>query len=81
MVDVEWSNSQSEDQHCLNIVIGDMDSEVPDNGLFGTQLPSPGVEYGAKAPECRTVWHSECCAVLLSAEPCGAGCAVLFFGA
>ena len=36
---------------------------------------------GAKAPECRTVWHSQCCAVLLSTEPCGAGSAVLFFGA
>ena len=68
--------SQSEDQHCLNIVIRDMDSEIPDYGLFGTQLPIPGVECGAKAPECRTVWHSQCCAVLLSTERCGAGSAV-----
>ena len=41
-----------------------MDSEVPDNGLFGAQLPTPGTECGAKAPECRTVWHSQCCAAL-----------------
>ena len=50
-----WCKSRSEDQHSLYIVIRDMDSEVPDNGLFGAQLPIPGVERGAEAPEYRTV--------------------------
>ena len=78
---VAMCKSRSEDQHCLNIVIRDMDIVGPDNGLFGTQLSIPGVECGAKSPECRTVWHSQCSAVLLSTDPCGAGSAVLFFGA